>query len=105
MESKYKKSSSELFTFRLAQQVNKMQHELHQHRNYLEQNVALRTVHLMRRIEVLEACNAALCNKLIFSQEVLENCTSRLAETAESTSRMRLVRTVSAADPRLRKAP
>ena len=93
MERKYRKSSSDLFRFRLAQQVTKMRHELHQHRHYLEQNVALRTEHLIRRIEVLETCNAALCNKLVASREALENCTSRFAEIGENTSRIRLVRT------------
>ncbi len=96
MERKYRKSSSELFTFGLEQQVNKMRHELHQHRNYLEQNVAMKTEHLMRRIEVLETCNAALCNKLASSQAALENCSSRLAESGESASRIRLLRTGSA---------
>ena len=71
MVNRYKKSSSELFVFRLMQQVNKMRSELHEHRYYLEQNVAQRTEDLTKRIGVLETCNAALCSKLVSSQKAL----------------------------------
>ncbi len=77
--------------FRLMQQLNKMRSELHEHRYYLEQNVDQRTEHLTRRIEVLEACNAALCSKLVSTQKSLENRTSRYADSTDNASKIRLV--------------
>lgn len=41
-----------------------MEAELNEHRYYLERNVEQRTEHLMKRIAVLESCNAALCDRL-----------------------------------------
>ena len=77
--------------FRLVQQLNKMRSELHEHRYYLEQNVDQRTEYLTRRIEVLEACNAALCSKLASSQKSLEDRIPRYADSADSASKIRLV--------------
>ena len=91
MVNRYKKSSTELFMFRLMQQLNRMRSELHEHRYYLEQNVAQRTEHLTRRIEVLEVCNAALCSKLVSSEKSLLNRPSSYAESVDSTSKIRLV--------------
>lgn len=48
-----------------------MEAELNERRYYLEQSVEQRTEHLMKRISLLESCNAALCNKLaLMNQEV-----------------------------------
>lgn len=38
--------------------------ELNNHRYFLERNVALRTEQLMRRLALLESCNASLCEQL-----------------------------------------
>ena len=102
MANKYRKSSTELFSFRLMQQVNKMRSELHEHRYYLERNVAQRTEHLTRRIDVLEACNAALCSKLVSSQKSLEK---KYPESSDSASKIRLVNApLCKADHQLRNA-
>ena len=91
MVNRYRKSSTKLFMFSLMQQLKKMRSELHEHRYYLEQNVDQRTEYLTRRIEVLEACNAALCSKLASSQKSPVSRTSRYADSADSTSKIRLV--------------
>ena len=41
-----------------------MEAELADHRYYLERNVEQRTRELMKRIEMLESCNASLCDRL-----------------------------------------
>ena len=51
--------------------MKKMTSELNEHRYYLERNVDRRTEHLVKRIAVLEACNATLCGKLALSQKEL----------------------------------
>lgn len=48
-----------------------MEAELVDHRYYLERNVEQRTRELLRRIEMLESCNASLCDRL--SSARLEN--------------------------------
>lgn len=42
----------------------RMEAELADHRYYLERNVEQRTRELMKRIEMLESCNASLCDRL-----------------------------------------
>lgn len=93
MVNKYKKSSTELFVFRLMQQMNKMKSELHEHRYYLEKNVAQRTEDLTKRIEVLETCNAALCSKLVSSQRMLGSLAHSYTEPRDNTAALRLVNT------------
>ncbi len=90
MVKKYRKSSTELFSLRLLQQVSRMKSELHKHRYYLEQSVARRTECLTRRIEVLEACNAALCSKLASNHESPENRAS-IANSTDRVSKIRIV--------------
>ncbi|MBI3480481.1 MAG: PAS domain-containing protein [Nitrosomonadales bacterium] len=41
-----------------------MEEELRQHRYHLDQHIEQRTERLMKRIAVLESCNAVLCSKL-----------------------------------------
>lgn len=69
MNKKYNKTSTTLFVSRLQQEMKKLRSELNEHRYYLERNVALRTEHLSRRIELLESCNATLCGKLAQSRK------------------------------------
>ena len=45
-----------------------MRVELNEYRYYLEKNVVRRTEYLSRRIELLEACNATLCQKLALAK-------------------------------------
>ena len=51
--------------------VRMMARELKEHRYYFEQNVARRTGLLLKRIELLETCNATLCGKVANSQKDL----------------------------------
>lgn len=44
--------------------MKKLEAELNEHRYYLERKVEQRTEQLMKRITLLESCNASLCNKL-----------------------------------------
>ncbi|OGT15918.1 MAG: hypothetical protein A3J49_01945 [Gallionellales bacterium RIFCSPHIGHO2_02_FULL_57_16] len=44
--------------------IKRLESELNEHRYYLEQKVEQRTEQLIRRITLLESCNATLCNKL-----------------------------------------
>lgn len=60
----YKKPGTALLTGKAMLDMKKMAAELHEHRHYLERNVERRTEHLLKRIAVLESCNAALCDKL-----------------------------------------
>ena len=68
---KYKKTSTTLFVLKVMRNMKKMTSELNEHRYYLERNVDRRTEHLVKRIAVLEACNATLCGKLALSQKEL----------------------------------
>lgn len=45
-----------------------MEAELHEHRYHLERNVEQRTDQLVRRITLLESCNATLCGKLALAK-------------------------------------
>ena len=65
------RSSALLHSFRVVHEAKKMHVELNEYRYYLEKNVARRTEHLSRRIELLEACNAILCGKLAMSRQEL----------------------------------
>lgn len=64
MSKKYQKTSTTLFLFHAMKQMKRLRSEVNEHRYYLERNVAHRTEHLIKRIELLEQCNAALCRKL-----------------------------------------
>ena len=66
--NKYKNTGAELYARRVVLNIKKMTTELNEHRYYLERNVARRTEHLLKRIDLLESCNAALCSKLALSQ-------------------------------------
>lgn len=45
-------------------EMKTMEEELNEHRYYLEKKVEQRTEQLVRRINLLESCNATLCDKL-----------------------------------------
>lgn len=44
--------------------IKRLESELNEHRYYLERKVEQRTEQLIRRITLLESCNATLCGKL-----------------------------------------
>jgi PAS domain S-box-containing protein len=45
-------------------EIKEMEEELNEHRYYLEKKVEQRTEQLLKRITLLESCNATLCDKL-----------------------------------------
>jgi len=67
----FKKSGTTLFVRKFMRVMKKMKAELHEHRYCLEKNVEQRTALLMKRIAVLECCNATLCDKLVQAQKEL----------------------------------
>ena len=68
---KYTKSDGTPFIRKLMLDMKKMKAELNEHRYYLERYVERRTEHLLKRIAVLEYCNAALCGKLALASKEL----------------------------------
>jgi hypothetical protein len=68
---KYTQTSAALFHLKVVRAMKKMNSELDEHRYFFERNVARRTEQLIRRIELLESCNANLCFKLAQSQQAL----------------------------------
>lgn len=64
MSKTYQKTTATLFLVGAVQQIRKLRSEVNELRHYLERNVARRTEHLTRRIELLEQCNTTLCKKL-----------------------------------------
>jgi len=65
----YKNSGSTLSAGKLMLEMKKMEAELKELRYYMEQNVERRTETLLKRITVLESCNAALCDKLAMANK------------------------------------
>lgn len=68
---RYSKSNTALQLGNMLLNRKRMQTELNELRHYFEQNVAQRTERLVKRIALLESCNATLCGKLARSQEEL----------------------------------
>ena len=64
MNNTYSKTNASLHIRNVPLNIAKMRAELHEHRYFLERNIERRTEHLLKRITVLESCNAALCDKL-----------------------------------------
>lgn len=52
-------------------EMKAMESELNEHRYYLERKVEQRTEQLMRRLALLESCNASLCDKLALAHKEL----------------------------------
>ena len=67
----YKRTESAQHAARVMLDLKKLTAELDEHRYYLELNVARRTEHLLKRIALLEACNATLCEKMDSAQKEL----------------------------------
>ena len=62
-----------------------MQAELDEHRYYLERKVEQRTEQLMKRIALLESCNAALGEKLAQANRDIITLIKQLANTPSGT--------------------
>lgn len=56
-----------------------MEEELNEHRYYLEKKVEQRTEQLVRRITLLESCNASLCDKLAQARREVVTLQKQLA--------------------------
>ncbi|MDD5323522.1 MAG: hypothetical protein PHD43_23535 [Methylococcales bacterium] len=50
-------------------EMKAMEAELNEHRYYLERKVEQRTEQLMKRLALLESCNATLCDKLALAHK------------------------------------
>lgn len=61
----YRKSDTTLFVRKIMLEMKAMKAELNEHRYCLERNVERRTEQLLRRIALLESCNATLSDKLV----------------------------------------
>lgn len=61
---RYRKANATLHIRNVPLDMAKMKAELIQHRYYFERIVEQRTERLLKRITVLESCNATLCDKL-----------------------------------------
>ena len=62
--------------------INKMQDELTEHRYHLEQKVEQETEQLLKRIALLESCNATLCDKLAVAQKEIISLKQQAAQTS-----------------------
>lgn len=72
MLKRYKKPGAALFVGKLVHDMKKMKAELKEHRYCLERNIEQRTGYLLKRIALLESCNATLCEKLALARK--ESC-------------------------------
>ncbi len=84
MMKNYQKSNSMLLNFKLIHELKKLRAEVHEHRYYLDKNVARRTEYLSLRIGVLESCNKTLCGKLASTRKELIQLQSSPSESQES---------------------
>lgn len=68
------KSEATLFIKEALRDISKMkamEAELNEHRYYLERKVEQRTEQLLKRLTLLESCNATLCDKLALAHREL----------------------------------
>ena len=65
--------------------MKKLEAELNEHRYYLERKVEQRTEQLMKRITLLESCNASLCNKLAQAKRDIAALHKQLDSTLSDT--------------------
>lgn len=71
MQNLFRKYDIALFIRKVIHDMRLMRAELNEHRYNLERNVQLRTMHLLKRITLLESCNATLCDRLACAQKEL----------------------------------
>lgn len=68
MSNRYEKADTTLFIRKIMLDMKKMKAELNEHRYSLERNVARETECLLKRVALLESCNATLSGKLAAAQ-------------------------------------
>lgn len=93
MLKRYNKPGVALFVGKLMHDMKKMKAELKEHRYYLERNVEQRTEHLLKRIALLESCNATLGEKLALARK--ESGSQKLAEPNDRAVKLYLMDNVS----------
>ncbi|MBK9161562.1 MAG: hypothetical protein IPM27_08355 [Nitrosomonadales bacterium] len=71
MLNRDEKSDSAPFIRNILLDMCRMKSELNEHRYYLERKVSKRTEQLLKRIALLESCNAALGDRLAAAQKKL----------------------------------
>lgn len=79
MHNLFRKYDIALFIRKIIHDMRLMRAELNEHRYNLERNVQLRTTHLLKRITLLESCNATLCDRLALAQKELSELKIQLA--------------------------
>lgn len=66
--------------------IKQMQDELDEYRDQLELEVTQRTAHLMKQIQLLEDCNANLCDKFEVAQKEILVLREQLAQVSRKSS-------------------
>src|SRR3989338_4291511 len=69
MSNKYRKFDATLFVRKAMRDRKEMKAELNELRYFLDRNVERRTEQLLKRITLLESCNATLCCKLTLAEK------------------------------------
>lgn len=69
MSNRYEKSDVTLFAGKAILDMKKMKAELNEHRYFLERKVEVETAHLLKRIALLESCNATLSGMLALANK------------------------------------
>ncbi len=76
----------------------KMQEELTERRYCLERMVEQRTLELLKRMTLLESCNASLCDKLAFTRQKMNNLVHGTAPTTDNDRSMIVWRVAAAGE-------
>jgi len=69
MPNNFRRSDATLFLGNVMLGMKKMKAELNEHRHFLERSVERETMHLSKRISLLESCNATLSGKLALAYQ------------------------------------
>ena len=69
MSNRYEKSGAILYVRKVMLDRKKMKDELNEHRYFLERKVEEETAHLLKRIALLESCNATLSERLALANK------------------------------------
>ena len=81
-----KQNAADATIKRLQENLKEMEAELNVHRYYIERQVEQRTEQLMKRISVLESCNATLVDKLALANKELVALKQQSAELDVQTA-------------------
>ena len=88
MLNTYRSPVETLFLGKIMHGMRKMKAELMELRYCLERKVELRTGYLLKRIELLESCNATLSSKLALAQAKNQNIDSKEAEPNDRSAKL-----------------